>query len=145
MEWRNVIALKRDELLKYSSWSGAARRYINTHEGDVEFLPVIETYSTRVRTFAEWFYRVVEHEVQHDLADYIRKNNEYEYWRNVENTWGRHGADGRRVQFRKVAEARLERAIAGTWGWRDITRDEHGEWVVGESDPDWPPLPRGPR
>jgi hypothetical protein len=145
VEWRNVVALKRDELLKYSRWSGAARRYINTHDGDIEFLPVIETYSTRVRAFAEWFYGVVEDAVRQDLAEYIRKNNEYCYWRHVEGTWGQYGPDGRRVQFRKVAEARLERAMADTWGWRNITRDENGEWVVGERDPDWPPLPRGPR
>lgn len=144
-EWQNIVALKRDELLKYSRWSSAARRYIDTHDGDIEFLPVIETYSTRVRDFAKWFYGVLEDEVRVDLAEYIRKNTEYGHWRHVEGTWGHFGPDGRRVQFRKVAEARLQRAIAGTWGWRDIKRDENGEWIVGDWDPDWPPLPIGPR
>jgi hypothetical protein len=139
MEWQNIVALKRDELLKYSGWSGAARRYINTHDGDIEFLPVIVQYSTKVRAFAEWFWRLVEDQVRVDLAEYIGKNNEYMYWRHVESTWARYGPAGRR----KNAEARLARAQAGTSGWRVIAADENGEWVVGESD--WPPLPPGPR
>jgi hypothetical protein len=143
MEWQNLVALKRDELLTSRRWSGAARRYIDTHDGDIEFLPVIAMYSTRVRAFAEWFYRLVEDEVRADMAEYIGKNNEYIYWRHVEGTWGQFGPDGRRVQFRKVAEARRVRAMAGTSGWRVIAPDENGEWVVGESD--WPPLPPGPR
>ena len=77
------------------------------------------------------------------MAEYIGKNNEYIYWRHVEGTWGQFGPDGRRVQFRKVAEARRVRAMAGTSGWRVIAPDENGEWVVGESD--WPPLPPGQR
>jgi hypothetical protein len=143
MQWQNIVALNRDELLKFSSWSGAARRYINTHDGDIEFWPVIAMYSTRVRTFASWFYGVVEDKVRSDLAEYIAKNNEFRNWQNVEATWGRFAPDGRRVQFPKVAEARRLRATAGTCGWRLIAPDENGEWAVGESD--WPPLPRGPR
>jgi hypothetical protein len=143
MEWQNVVALKRDELHKYSGWSGAARPYINTHDGDIEFWPVIAQYSTRVRRFAEWFWRLVEDEVRRDMAEYIGKNNEYNHWRNVEGTWVHHGFGGRHIQFRKTAEARLNRAANGTSGWRVIAPNENGEWVVGESD--WPPLPRGPR
>src|SRR6201999_4399169 len=48
-EWQNIVALKREELLKYSRWSGAARRFISTHDGDIEFWPVVAAYSTRVR------------------------------------------------------------------------------------------------
>jgi hypothetical protein len=143
MEWQNIVALKRDELLKYSGWSGAARRYIDAHDGDIEFLPVIVAYSTRVRAFAEWFWRLVEDEVRTEMAEYIGKNNEYIFWRHVEGTVSRYGPDGRRIQYRKTAEARLKRAENGTSGWRRIAPDENGEWVVGESD--WPPLPRGPR
>jgi hypothetical protein len=38
------------------------------------------------------------------------------------------------VQFRKVAEARRDRAEFGTRGCRVITLDEYGEWVVGERE-----------
>jgi hypothetical protein len=131
------------ELLKYSGWSGTARRYINTHDGDIEFPPVIAMYSTKVRAFAEWFYRLVEDGVRVDMAEYIGKQNEYGMWRKVEATWGHFGPDGRSVQRPRLAAARLERAVAGTSGWRIITPDENGEWVVGESD--WPSLPPGPR
>jgi hypothetical protein len=55
------------------------------------------------------------------------------------------GPDGRSVLRPQLAKARLERAEFGTRGWRLITLDENGEWVVGERDPDWPPLPPGPR
>jgi len=143
MEWQNIVALDRAELLKYSRWSGAARRYINTHDGDIEFWPVIADYSTKVREFARWFHGAVEDAVRADMADYIAKNNEYIHWRNVESTWAQYGPAGRRIQFRKVAEARLLRAESGTGGWRLIAPDENREWTVGETD--WPPLPRGPR
>jgi hypothetical protein len=49
------------------------------------------------------------------------------------------------VQFRKVAEARRDRAEFGTRGWRAIAVDEYGEWMVGEREADWPPLQEGPR
>jgi hypothetical protein len=49
------------------------------------------------------------------------------------------------VQFRKVAEARREPAKFGTGGWRVITLDEYGGWVVGDREAGWPPLPKGPR
>jgi hypothetical protein len=41
------------------------------------------------------------------------------------------------VQFRKVAEARRDRAEFGTRGWRVIAVDEYGEWMVGEREADW--------
>lgn len=142
-QWTNEVALDRNELLKYSRWSGAARRYIGTHDGDIEFLPVVSTYSTRVREFFAWFWGQVEDAVRIELGEYYGKRAEYGHWRRVEATWGHYGPDGRTVQRPRLAAARLDRAGNGTSGWRIIAPDENGEWVVGESD--WPPLPPGPR
>lgn len=143
LRWTNEVALDRDGLLKYGGWSGAARRYIATHEGDVEFLPVVSTYSKRVRDFFGWFWYEVESAVRIEVGEYYGKRAEYLHWRNVEGTWGHYGPDGRGVVRPKLAAVRLERAANGTSGWRIIKLDEYGEWVVGESD--WPPLPTGPR
>jgi hypothetical protein len=153
-QWTNEVALDRDELLKYGRWSGAARRYIATHDGAIEFLPIVSTYSTRVREFFAWFWEeVMDAEVDEArritvrilISEYYGKKCEYEHWRKVEGTWGHFGPDGRSVQRPKLAAARRDRAEYGTSGWRMITPDHNGEWVVGESDLDWPPLPPGPR
>jgi hypothetical protein len=141
MQWENVVALDRDELLKWSGWSGASRRYIETHDGDIEFIAVVAAYSTKVRTFYRWVWELVEDEVRLDLSEYLGKSNEYRMWRHVEGTWGHYGPDGRSVQRPRLAEARLAHAALGASGWV-FRPDENGEWVVGESD--WPPLLVGP-
>ena len=141
----NSVLLDRAELLKWSGWKGASRRHIEAHDGDIEFLPAIADYSTRVREFYGWFWEQVtgDEKVRPDLAEYHGKTNEYGLWRKVESTFSRFGPDGRHVYRPRLAAARLERAAFGTSGWRVITPDENGEWVVGATD--WPPLPPGPR
>ena len=142
----NVVALRRDELLKYTRWNGPARRFISAHDGDIEFLSVVATYSTRVREFYGWFWQQVEDEVRSSLDEFLGKSNEYGHWLKVEHTMPEFGPDGRPVRGsfrRKRAEARQERAAFGTRGWRLIQPNEDGEWVVGETS--WPPLPSGPR
>jgi hypothetical protein len=70
---------------------------------------------------------------------------EFGHYLEVEHAVTQYGPDGPTVLKPRLAEARLRRAAFGTSGWRLITLDEAGEWVVGERDPDWPPLPAGPR
>jgi hypothetical protein len=55
----NSVLLDRAELLKWSGWKGASRRHIEAHDGDIEFLPAIATYSTKVREFYGWFWEQV--------------------------------------------------------------------------------------
>ncbi|MBS4730121.1 hypothetical protein MSM1_17875 [Mycobacterium sp. SM1] len=145
LEQGNQVLVDRAELLKWSGWKGASRRYIESHDGDIEFLPVVAAYSTKVREFFGWFWEQVigVRKVRIDLAEYIGKSKEYWLWRHVEGTWGRYGPDGRSVQRPRLAAARLERADYGTSGWRLITVGGDGGATVGESD--WPPLPPGPR
>jgi hypothetical protein len=145
-ETRNTVAVDRKDLLNWDGWNPGARQYITTHDGDkIELFPLVALYSTRVRKFCEWFWKQIEDEGRLEYSEFLAKHNEYCHWRNVEGTWGQFGLAGRWVQFCKVAEARLERAKFGTSGWRIITLDENGEWVVGERETDWPPLPPGPR
>jgi hypothetical protein len=146
MQFKNTVAIQRPELFKWDGWTAGARQYITTHDGDdIELFPLVALYSTRVREFYAWFWKQVEDEVRLELSEYLCKHNEYCLWRHVEHTWANFGMEGRRVQFRKAAEARLERAKFPTSGWRLFRLDENGEWVVGERDADWPPLPKGPR
>jgi hypothetical protein len=141
----NSVLLDRAELLKWSGWKGASRRHIEAHDGDIEFLPAIATYSTKVREFYGWFWEQVtgDEKVRVDLAEYHGKTNEYRFWRKVESTFSHFGPDGPRIYKHRLAAARLERAAFGTSGWRVIAPDESGEWVVGTTD--WPSLPLGPR
>ncbi len=145
VRWDNSVRLSRVELLKWSGWSAAARRHIESHDRDIEFFPAVADYSTKVREFFGWFWKQVENAkgVRIALSEYLGKSHEYRLWRHVEGTWGHFGPDGRSVQRPRVAAARLERAAYGTSGWRIISQDKSGEWVVGGSD--WSPLPPGPR
>jgi hypothetical protein len=146
MQFNNTVAVHRPELLKWNRWTTEAKRYIDTHDGDnIELLPLVALYSTRVREFFGWFWKQVEDHSGAEYREYLAKYREYWHWRTVEDTWVHFGPDGTRVQFRKVAEARRERAKFGTSGWRVITLDEYGEWVVGGREAEWPPLPKGPR
>jgi hypothetical protein len=146
MQFKNTVAVQRPELLKWDGWTAGARQYIATHDGDdIELFPLVALYSTRVRKFYAWFWKQVEDEVRLELSEYLAKHNEYCLWRHVDRMSANFGMEGRRVQFRRVAEARLDRAKFPTSGWRLYRLDENGEWVVGERDTDWPPLPKGPR
>lgn len=145
MQFNNTVAVHRPELLKWDGWTAGARQYITTHDGDnIELLPLVALYSTRAGEFFDWFWTQVE-KGGVEYREYRAKYLEYWHWRSVEGTWGQFGQEGRRVQFRKVAEARRDRAEFGTRGWRVIALDEYGEWVVGEREAEWPPLPKGPR
>ncbi len=139
----NSVRLKRSELLKWSSWKASSRRYIESHDGDIEFLPAIADYSTRVRSFYQWFWDQVIDEVRIPLDEYQSKTNEYMQWRRVEATLGQFGPDGRAIYRPRLAAARLERAEHGTTGWRVFSPDADGNWIAGASD--WDPLPEGPR
>jgi hypothetical protein len=146
MRFKNTVAIHRPDLLKWNGWTAAAKRYITTHDGDnIELLPLVALYSTRVNEFFGWFWKQVEDHGGAEYREYLAKYFEYWHWRTVEDTWVHFGPDGRWVQFCKVAEARRERAKFGTRGWRVITLDEYGEWVVGDREAEWPPLPKGPR
>ncbi len=144
MAFSNTIALDRAQLLKWDGWTAPARRYIDSQTGDsVDIVSVVELYSKRVREWYGWFWEQVENEVRVEVDEYRRKSTEYGHWLNVETTVSRFGFDGPAALRRPLAEARLQRAQFGTSGWRVISLNESGEWVVGETD--WPPLPAGPR
>ena len=146
MAMNNTVSVGRDELLKWDGWRSKGRQYITSHAGDnVEILPVIATYSTRVREFYKWFWDQIEGSNYRDISEYRCKSQEFGYYLKVESTLSQYGPDGRSALRRPLAAARLERAGFGTSGWRSITWDEDGEWVVGEREADWPPLPPGPR
>jgi hypothetical protein len=146
MAMNNTVSVDRDELLKWNNWRSKGRQYITSHDGDnIEILPVIATYSTRVREFYMWFWEQIEGSNYRDISEYRCKSQEFGYYLQVESTLTQYGPDGKGALRRALAAARLERAAFGTSGWRPIICDENGEWVVGEREADWPPLPPGPR
>jgi hypothetical protein len=68
MQFNNTVAVHRPELLKWNRWTTEAKRYIDTHDGDnIELLPLVALYSTRVREFFGWFWKQVE---DHSGAEY---------------------------------------------------------------------------
>jgi hypothetical protein len=146
MAINNTVAVDRNELLKWDNWRSKGRQYLTSQPSDnVEILPAIATYSTRVREFFGWFWEQIEGSNYPAIMEYRRKSGEFAHYLQVEDTLVRFGPDGPSALKRPLAAARLERAMFGTSGWRLITQDEIGEWVVGERETDWPPLPPGPR
>jgi hypothetical protein len=116
MAQENSVLLGRGGLLKWSGWKGASRRHIEVHEGDIEFLPAIADYSTRVGEFFGWFWEqlTAEENVRVDLDEYHGKTSEYRLWRRVESTFSHFGPDGPRVYRPRLAAARRDRAVFGT-------------------------------
>ena len=146
MAMNNTVTLDRAELLKSDVWRSAGRQYITSHASDnIEILPAIATYSKRVREFYGWFWKQIEDSARIEIFEYRDKSLELGHWLEVESTVSQFGPDGASVLRPRLAESRLRRAEFGTSGWRLLAPDENGEWVVGERDPDWPPLPPGPR
>ncbi|WP_228002486.1 hypothetical protein [Nocardia australiensis] len=78
--WINTVELERDELDKYSRWGGPAKRFLKTQAKDVEFLPLLEKYSTRARQFYGWFWDQVKEAVRCQVDEYHCKSNEFEFW-----------------------------------------------------------------
>ncbi|MEE6177552.1 hypothetical protein [Mycobacterium sp. 050134] len=146
MATTNTISLDRAELLKWDGWRSKGRVYIKLQPNDsVDVMTPIATYSTRVREFFGWFWQQIEDSARVDIHEYRDKAMEFGLYLQVDSTLTQFGPDGRSVLRPRLAAARLERAAFGTRGWRLIALDENGEWLVGERDPDWPPLPPGPR
>ncbi len=142
--WINKILLNRAELEKYNNWSKPAKRFLDTQDGDVDFLPTLKKHAAQSRQFFEWFWREVKMEIQSEGDEYLGKSNELRLWlrevlakpdfeENSEAT----PIPGSFVRNR--ARARAERAIFGTKGWRQIAVDRAGNTEVGATD--WGPLP----
>ena len=142
----NTITVDRAELLKWDGWRSKGRRYIASHTSDnVDVMTPIATYSTRVREFFGWFWQQIEDSDRINILEYRYKTMEFGLYLQLDAMVAQFGPDGRSVLRPRLAAARLERAKFGTSGWRIIVLDENGEWVVGERDAGWPPLPPGPR
>jgi len=142
MAMQNTVSVVRAELLKWDGWKSKGGEYIKSQPSDsIDILTPIAGYSLRAREFYGWFWEQVENEVRVEVDEYRNKSLEYGYWAGIGEAIAPHGPDGRSAFRRARAEARRERAAFGTSGWRDIVRDANGEWVVGERNPGWPPLP----
>lgn len=146
MAMSNTVTVNREELLKWNGWKSKSRKYITSAPSDrIDIVTPIAVYSTRVPKFFEWYWSQIEDSARADILEYRYKSMEWGHYLEVESTLTQFGPDGRNVVRRRLAESRLRRAEFGTSGWRLITLDRNGEWTVGERDPDWPPLPSGPR
>ncbi|SHQ49441.1 Uncharacterised protein [Mycobacteroides abscessus subsp. bolletii] len=142
----NTITVNRTELLKWGGWRSKGRKYIASHTDDnVDVMTPIATYSTRVREFFGWFWERMEDSNRIDILEYRYKSMEFGLYLQQDAMLAQFGPDGRSVLRPQLAKARLQRAEFGTRGWRLIALDQNGEWVVGDRDANWPPLPTGPR
>jgi len=138
----NTVDLLRAELDKYSKWSGAAKRFLATQADDVEFLPLIEKYQSRARTFYGWFWDQVKDAVRAEVDEYHGKSTEFGLWLAEEMAKPDWGDDNMPVPGsirRNRARAHAARFANGTGGWRTNTVEPGGGIVLGESN--WTPLP----
>jgi hypothetical protein len=55
---------------QWNGWKGGSCRHIESHNGDIEFLPAIADYSLKVREFFGWFWDRVTVEVRITLDEY---------------------------------------------------------------------------
>ncbi len=63
------ILLQKKELLKWKSWSGYSKNYINSNENIDLKLVMIEHYSL-IKTFYQWFYKKVRELFAKPLQEY---------------------------------------------------------------------------
>jgi hypothetical protein len=146
MAMSNAVAVDRKELLKWDGWRSKGKKHITSSSADsVDIVTPIATYSLRVREFFGWFWEQIVNSAPDDILEYRYKSMEFGYYLQTEDMLTRFGPDGRAAVRRPLAQARLERAAHGVRGWRTITVDSNGGAVAGERDPEWPPLPPGPR
>ncbi|OZD66686.1 hypothetical protein CH272_08250 [Rhodococcus sp. 05-340-1] len=140
--WSNNVELQRAELDKFAKWGGPAKRFLATQVDGVEFLPLIEKYQSRARTFYGWFWDQVKDSVRADVDEYHAKSNEFALWLAEEMATPDWGDDGMPVPGsirRNRARAHSARFANGTAGWRTNSVEPSGTVVLGESD--WTPLP----
>jgi hypothetical protein len=142
----NSVRLKRDDLVKFKRWSAAAKRYLRSVDGDVDFVAIIERYSILARMFYGWFWRQVRAVVGVDVDEFVRKSNEYGLWLaelNAGPDWDNDADEPMPIpgsMFKHRAHATIARAALGTSGWRTIEVDSAGAAIIGESN--WDPLPK---
>ena len=144
MQQINAVQLKRSELEKFSKWNVPAKRFLETQEEDVDFLPLLEKYSIRAREFYGWFWDRIQEGGRTEIEEYFRKRSEFYYWLkeelvrpDFEDYPGQNPIPG--SLRRNRAKAHSERSAYGTTGWGGVSVDTKGVAVVGESN--WPPLP----
>lgn len=146
MAMSNNVALDRKQLLKWDRWSSKGRQYITSAASDsIDIVTPVAIYSGKVPKFFEWFWRQIENSSPDKILEYRYKSTEFAHYLQLDHVFTRFAPDGRAAVRRPLAQARLERAAFGTRGWRLISVDANGGAVVGPRDPDWPPLPPGPR
>jgi hypothetical protein len=145
----NSIPLRRSELLKYTRWNAASKRLIESINGDIDFVPILERYAILARMFYGWFWRKVRAEVGIMVDEYVHKSNEYGLWlaelHAMPDWTDGEGPDNPPMpipgtMFVNRCRRTLARAQHGTAGWRTITVNSAGVAVVGESN--WTPLPK---
>ncbi|WP_280416479.1 hypothetical protein [Nocardia carnea] len=141
----NKVELNRAELLKYRKWGSAAKRYLQSHTGDIDFLSILEEYSTAARIFYEWFWQQIEEEVRVDVEVFLRKSNELGLWlaeHYVKPDWSDNGDLLPGSLRRNRARTRLARSNHGTCGWhRQLMVDDRGIASISHSGDPWDSFP----
>lgn len=141
---RNELKLKKARLLKYKKWPSAAKRYINDHDEWVEFLPAIESYSKAVRRFFQWFWDSIQSELDPEFTDFKTSHLEFALAQSERMRWDEwkqssHPPPGVEPQVsaarKRLVEARRDRWMHGSRGWRVFQPDGKGEWEQINSDP----------
>ena len=143
----NSIKLKKGELLDWSGWNTASRKFIESQDVEFGIFDVIERYFKSVTDYHFWFWSRLENDFQALIDEHKEKAKELFFW--VEEfsavpDW-LHEGDGfpppgwSPRRFR--AEKTQARYAYGSRGFRIITVDTQGIGVVGDSE-GWSPLPR---
>jgi hypothetical protein len=128
----NAVPLRRSELLKYTRWNAASKRFIDSADGDINFMPILDRYLVLARMFYGWFERKVRAEAGVLVAEYVHKSNEFALWLaelHAAPDWtDSDDPDNPPVPipgtlFANRCRETLKRAEYGTSGWRTITVD----------------------
>ncbi|MGV5046702.1 hypothetical protein [Rhodococcus pyridinivorans] len=146
---RNDLRLSKDVLLQWSNWSSASRKFIESQNDWVDFLPAIENYSKAVREFYQWFWETVEAALAPEYPDFKTTAVELALYRQERSDW----MNWRRAIAleegeslvklrRKLVETRQQRWEHGSRGWRVFSVDPRtGEAEQINEDP-WGLPPR---
>lgn len=86
-----TIQIPKKILLEYSGWKALSRKFLESHNGDVDIKEIIQIYQSKVTSFYKWFYTeqsivfAEEFKIYNSIKEEIKKSQITEFITRIEN------------------------------------------------------------